>query len=278
MIKSNIYWTTYNDIEKQVVDLSKSICFCDKQLLTYSTRIADLIMFIGIEIESVIQAITKKYPGFSSDSIGGTVKKIDEKWSISQKTLGISNFNFDFSKNFVPEFKPLDYKNGSSNDYYSTFCALKHNKIGNLEKANINTLIRSLASLYVYTLYYEQPKIHYSLKVSDNIPLGKIPNRSMLFNPYYVSLQSVNYINNPTDPPARQCDLDKAIFVFMFSDETATLIREFHGIPTREIAFGDGRFGKYTVPTDITCVTATNAGMSFNLISDLSDNTESTYE
>lgn len=40
----NLYWPVYENIENEVLDITRSIHFCDEQINTYSTRLSDLML------------------------------------------------------------------------------------------------------------------------------------------------------------------------------------------------------------------------------------------
>lgn len=53
----NLYWPVYENIENEIVDMTRTIHFCDEQLDTFSTRISDLLLRISVEIESISKEI-----------------------------------------------------------------------------------------------------------------------------------------------------------------------------------------------------------------------------
>ena len=77
---------------------------------------------------------------------------MEKNWHISCKEVSIVSPFFHI--NSLRVLKPFDYKDKSPEDYYSSYCAIKHDREKNIIKANLNTLIRSLAALYILILYY----------------------------------------------------------------------------------------------------------------------------
>lgn len=59
-----------------------------------------------------------------------------------------------FEKRFSGYFKPLGYKPKSCNDFYSAYNAIKHDRVKNVRKASIKTLILAMAGLYLLNIYY----------------------------------------------------------------------------------------------------------------------------
>ena len=64
-----------------------------------------------------------------------------------------------FKSTFQPSFAPFGYKDKSTDDYFSTYNAIKHDRVKNIHKANINILIRVLGALYILNLYYWNERI-----------------------------------------------------------------------------------------------------------------------
>lgn len=159
-LQSNkIYFPVYKSIEKEVLELASSIHFTDEQVDVYSLRIADLILRCSIELESLAKDIFREETKKEPVSPGECFKWLEENRTISKKSIIISSHYFHFEKDFVPTFCPFNYKNDSKDDYYAQYNAIKHDRVKNLHKANINVLIRVLGALYILNIYYKDLKI-----------------------------------------------------------------------------------------------------------------------
>ncbi|MBO7053248.1 MAG: hypothetical protein J6W27_02320 [Alphaproteobacteria bacterium] len=156
--KINTYWPIYKNLEKEVVALSYNIMFSDDLLNTYSVKIADLIFRCSAELESLYKDLYRNETNNEPQDVGTAVRYLDEHWRISQKAIFISCPNFYFSK-FKP-FKPFDYVNGDTNDFYSAYNAIKHDRVKNIAKANLNILIRIMGALFVLNVYYKNQKFN----------------------------------------------------------------------------------------------------------------------
>ncbi len=166
--KSNMFWTVYKKLEKDVIDLSYYIHFSDEtsenghnQIWTFSNQIADLLIAISTQIESLFLELYNTEFHTKSENIGASIESIDQKWNLSDKQVKIISKNMYFTdKNgFGSEFAPMAYRSHDENDYYSAYCAVKHNRINVLHKANINILIRALAALFILNVYYSFEKV-----------------------------------------------------------------------------------------------------------------------
>lgn len=183
MERKNLFISNYIRIEREVIELSRSIDFCDEQLNTYSIIICDLIIRCGTDIESLYKEIyrrliNKKLP----ETVGEVVIELDKKLGLNSKALAIDNLNFSI-KGLNP-IKPFNYNNESEDDFYHTFCCLKHDRQKAFQKATLRTLILSLGALYILNQYYlnEQKLIENSF-FGEIIPTT-LSNETNIFSAY----------------------------------------------------------------------------------------------
>ncbi|GEM_PF-4072313 len=149
---NNLYFPVYKQIETEVIGLASSIYFADDQLSVYSLKIAELILRCAVEIESLVKDIYRNNIKEEPEKPGACLKWMDDNWKISNKEVFIVSPVFHIDSFRV--IKPFDYKDKSPEDFYSSYCAIKHDREKNLSKANLNTLIRSLAALYILNIYF----------------------------------------------------------------------------------------------------------------------------
>lgn len=155
-----IYFPVYKRLEKEVLELSSSIYFSDDHTTVYSSNIADLILRCSIELESIAKDIYRKETQTEPQNPGACFAWLEQQWKISQKAISFHTPHFHFNDKFPTMLCPFNYKNGSSEDYYSQYNAIKHDRVKNLHKANIYTLIRVLGALFILNLYYYDDKIN----------------------------------------------------------------------------------------------------------------------
>lgn len=153
-MKENLYFHVYQKIEKEVIDLTSSIYFSDEQINVFSLHIAELIIRCSIELESIAKDIYRESNGRDPQKTGDAFLQLERQWNLSRKVLTIISPYTHFKETFCPAFAPFDYKEKSENDYYSTYNAIKHDRVNNISKANINSLIRVLGALYILNIYY----------------------------------------------------------------------------------------------------------------------------
>lgn len=159
-MKSNkVYFPVYKSIEEEVLKLATSIHFTDEQINVYSLKIADLILRASIELESLAKDIYRNEVKREPSSPGECINWLEENRKISKKSLSVVSQYFYFDTSFSPNFCPFNYKNDSDDDYYAQYNAIKHDRVKNLGKANINTLIRVLGALFILNVYYKDLKV-----------------------------------------------------------------------------------------------------------------------
>ena len=177
MKKSEIFWQTYLNLEKEVLELSRYILFtdeilvnednrmisknCDTQLNAFSPHIADLVVRCCVEIEAISKELYFENGGikergdtsiqFDTDCL----KLIDKKWQTHNKTVLVVSPSFNFTKDINRILKPLKEAHKKQGTYWEkAYQAVKHDRYSSLYKGNIKALIHSLAALYLLNIYY----------------------------------------------------------------------------------------------------------------------------
>lgn len=59
-MSQNLFFPIYQQLEKELVELSYNITFDKKQLTVYSTKIADMLLRTVSEIENISKELCKK--------------------------------------------------------------------------------------------------------------------------------------------------------------------------------------------------------------------------
>lgn len=157
-INSKLYLPVYEKIEKEVLELTSAIYFDDNQNSVYSIDIADILIRCCVEIESLVKELYRKEKKEEPKNPGSCLGWLDNNWKISQKKVHIISPYFHFENNI--SLMPFNYKNDSAEDYYSAYNAIKHDRVKNIKKASVYTMMRALAALYILNVYYEGKKIY----------------------------------------------------------------------------------------------------------------------
>ena len=129
MKKSDIFWQTYLNLEKEAIEVSKYIFFtdevlensngrivtksCNTQLETFSPHIADLLVRCCVQIEAISKELyfdiggTKPRGDSSLFFDEDCLKLIDMKWQTHNKIVMIVAPFFNFTKDENCILKPL---------------------------------------------------------------------------------------------------------------------------------------------------------------------------
>lgn len=180
---NNLYWSVYQNIEREVIDLSEKIHIDDNQLSVYSIKIAELLIRCVVEIESIVKELYLNNGGtkprhdkdlyFDTDCI----QHLENLWKLSKKHVLVVAPNFYFEKEENKVLTPFHkaFKRGSSSsDWQKAYQAVKHNRAKHLNKGNLKNLIRALSALYLANIYYN----NYVFDL-NNDSSGNTFNRSM---------------------------------------------------------------------------------------------------
>lgn len=177
MQKSDIFWQTYLNLEKEAIEVSKYIFFtdevlvnsksgiivqpCDTQIGTFSPYIADLLVRCCVQIEAISKELYFDNGGIKprGDSTilfdEDCLKLIDMKWSTHNKTVLVVAPSFNFTKNENRILKPLKEAHKRQGTYWEkAYQAVKHDRYSSLHKGNVKSFLHALAALYLLNIYY----------------------------------------------------------------------------------------------------------------------------
>lgn len=177
MKKADIFWQTYLNLEKEVIEVSKYIFFtdevlvnsgggvvtqsCTSQLEAFSPHISDLLVRCCVQIEALSKELYFDNGGtkprgdtnilFDEDCL----KLIDIKWQTHNKVVLVVAPFFNFTKDENRILKPLKEAHKRQGTYWEkAYQAVKHDRYSSLQKGNVKAVIHALAALYLLNLYY----------------------------------------------------------------------------------------------------------------------------
>lgn len=233
MKKSDIFWQTYLNLEKEAIEVSKYIFFtdevlvngkggivaqsCKTQLETFSPHIADLLVRCCVQIEAISKELyfdnggTKARGDSSILFDEDCLKLIDIKWQTHNKTVMVVAPFFNFVKEENRILKPLKEAHKRQGTYWEkAYQAVKHDRYSSLHKGNVKAFIHALAALYLLNLYYRNDswvskyqdisKLDYSMGSAIFTVKHPVANQLWYGNsptitesPYVVSYQDADY-------------------------------------------------------------------------------------
>ena len=196
MKKSDIFWQTYLNLEKEIMEVSKYIFFtdellgnskggivaqsCNTQIETFSPHIADLLVRCCVQIEAISKELyfdnggTKNRGDSSILFDEDCLKLIDMKWRTHNKIVLVVAPSFNFTKEENRVLKPLKEAHKRQGTYWEkAYQAVKHDRYSSLHKGNVKAFFHALAALYLLNIYYRNeswvteyqnmPKLDYSM-------------------------------------------------------------------------------------------------------------------
>ena len=238
MKKSDIFWQTYLNLEKEVLELSKYIYItdvktvvkdgiestenCNTQLNTFSSYIADLLVRCCVQIEAISKELYYDNNGdkprgdnsilFDEDCL----KLIDLKWQTHNKRVLVVAPLFNLTKEENRELRPLKEAHKRQGTYWErAYQAVKHDRYGSMCCGNVKALIHAMAALYLLNVYYRKEEwiISFQNLTKQDFSLG-----SSLFAVKAPKVGQLWYGNKPekSDSP----------FVVSYKDEDYKRIEE----------------------------------------------------
>lgn len=177
MKKSDFFWQTYLNLEKEVIKVSQYILFtdevqiygkdgivnqsCKTQLETFSPYIADLLVRCCVQIEAISKELYfdnggTKLRGDSSILFDeDCLKLIDFKWQTHNKLIMVVSSLFNLTKDENRILRPLKESHKRQGTYWEkAYQAVKHDRYSSIHKGNVKALIQALAALFLLNIYY----------------------------------------------------------------------------------------------------------------------------
>lgn len=177
MNKKDIFWQTYLNLEKEVIEVSKYIFItdevtirtdgkekpisCDSQLKVFSPHIADLLVRCCVQIEALSKELYYTNGGEKSRGSKDVffdedcLKLIDIKWETGKKEVLVAAPFFNLTKDENRVLRPL--KNAHKRSCVSwakAYQAVKHDRFSSLQSGNVKALLHAMAALYLLNLYF----------------------------------------------------------------------------------------------------------------------------
>ena len=202
--KTNLYWPVYKNLEKEVLELSYSIHFCDKQVGVHSVKIAELLLRCAVEIESISKALFKAEGGDINpkDDAGQNrhlkydfdyLQLLDTKWTLAKKRIVLAATSMYFEKDENRIFLPLKNANKGEASWQKAYQAVKHSRVDELERATIRSLVQAMAALYLLNAYYRDEVYQIGTVGTNNFDSSL---QSDLFSVEYELITNTHYKGN----------------------------------------------------------------------------------
>lgn len=183
MKKSEIFWQTYLNLERELLELSRYVYItdhrpintgsevteenCPSQLETFSPHIADLLIRTCIEIEVLSKELYFELGGeklrgdtdlfFDTDCLG----LIDQKCKTSKKVVIVSCSSFNLTNELNYVLKPLrEAHKRQGTNWERAYQAVKHDRYSSISKGTIKNFLHALAALYLLNVYFRNDKFY----------------------------------------------------------------------------------------------------------------------
>lgn len=177
MNKSDIFWQTYLNLEKEMIEVSRYIFITDEitvrengteatqsydaQLKTFSPHLADLLVRCCVQIEAISKELYHANGGtkergdktlfFDEDCL----KLIDIKWATHNKRVLVVAPFFNLTKEENRVLRPLKESHKRGGTYWGkAYQAVKHDRFASLKYGNVKAVLHALAALYLLNVYY----------------------------------------------------------------------------------------------------------------------------
>lgn len=207
------YWQIYLQLEKELKEIMYTISFDEKQKNVYSPRIAELIVRIGMQIESVAQQIyDREKPSHGKVNYRTALNYFNKKWNMLEKGIAVvtGNIKSTGKRPYLKPFKGEVYKESYSKSelFYSdkdtptvfkadvpldrrakayrwenAYNNLKHNFYESIERyGTVQNLLTIASALYILNIYWSPNSFVLGVGLSGSGRIDDSYNKSSIFD------------------------------------------------------------------------------------------------
>ena len=234
MDKFNLFWPIYEDLENEVIKLTKYIDFTDEQLKVYSVHIGNLIIRCAVEIEAISKKLYENFGGnmhlldndgkerklyFDTDCL----EFLDEKLLLSKKQIMITSSKMYFSddKRYLKPLHKSNKRGSSGSKWKKAYQAIKHDRNHSIKYATIENLLNSLGALYILNLFYKNETIRLYDWAKDS--KSNVRANSIIFSVCIYHATKINMNLNMGDNSIIRFaseDMDESIYIVKIDDDS----------------------------------------------------------
>lgn len=154
--KERLFFQIYQSLEKELLGMTDYIHFSENNLDVYSVKLANFILRANVESESLLKELFKRtehYKGLTQkeknlELENNTYTEVNEVYKLEKKTIYIASEIFYFQDKYSEPFIPFKYKKNGK-DSHKIYNSIKHDKVNNLKKADLETAINMLGTLFI---------------------------------------------------------------------------------------------------------------------------------
>lgn len=204
MQKSDLFWGTYLNLEKEVLTLSQYISFTDTtikikqgadtrvlnwgELLEYSANLTSLFLQCCAEIKTISKELysdnggTKQRENENLQYDTDCLAFLNDKWNLSDKKVSLIATNFNNNEKWI--FRPLYEAHITSNQgWIMGYQPIKDDRYNSIFLINIKSVLHALAALYLLNKCYEEIDLYDPIKDASEPKKSLVSEIFSLENP-----------------------------------------------------------------------------------------------
>lgn len=186
--KERLFFQTYQSLEKELLEMTDYIHFTEKNLDVFSVKFANFILRANVECESMLKELYKRTEHYqllskeekSKSMENSTYVEVNSVYRLDKKTIYITSENFFFEGKYSKPFIPDKFKKNKK-DLVQIYNGLKHYRVNNMQRADLETAINILGLLFVLNSCFYPDLIKKAPEDRSKIFRGKIAHIEPLF-------------------------------------------------------------------------------------------------
>lgn len=178
--KERLFFQSYQILEKELLEITDYIHFTDENLNVFSIKFSNFIIRANVECESLLKELYKRTADFKDKDEKeknealehSTFKQVNEVYHLDKKNIYLSSEIFYFKNKYNKPFIPCNFEKNEK-DMRKIYNALKHDKVNNLIKADLETAINILGFLFVLNICFYPELIYKNQEERSRIFRGQ---------------------------------------------------------------------------------------------------------
>lgn len=143
------YWNYYIDLERELIGISSYVALRNENWKTCSNKIISLLLNIGAEFDFLCKIVCGFNVSERKNISDYANVLLNEIRNLQQVKIEILDTDI-----VIYPFKNWDIQHAKDLFWWEAYNSVKHDRVDNFDKGNLENLINALGALYYLEMYY----------------------------------------------------------------------------------------------------------------------------